>query len=166
MPNLSTRDFIYSEKKNKKTKKKKKQRKRRLVIALSPIMTFISCSTSLLPGRLARCYQRLLNHLCKDHVANVELRRLIKAAIKEYDELFTLIRKRKQRWFAHVSRSSGLAKTILQGIVKGKRGRGRQKKRWEENIKSGQELTLPTQLGQLRTTVQGGKGYLPSKVMK
>ena len=31
-----------------------------------------------------------------------------------------------------------MAKTILQGIVKGARRRGRQKKRWEDNIK---ELT-------------------------
>ena len=41
----------------------------------------------------------------------------------------------KLRWFGHVSRSSGLAKTILQGTVKGKRKRGRQKKRWEDNNK-------------------------------
>ena len=37
----------------------------------------------------------------------------------EYDEL-ALIKKQKLRWFGHVSRSSGLAKTILQGMVKGK----------------------------------------------
>ena len=35
----------------------------------------------------------------------------------------------------HISRSSGMAKTILQEIVKGARRRGRQKKRWEDNIK-------------------------------
>ena len=32
-------------------------------------------------------------------------------------------------------RSSGLAKTILQGTVQGGRRRGRQRKRWEDNIK-------------------------------
>ena len=64
----------------------------------------------------------------KDHVTNEEVRRKIQAAIREYDEL-TLVKKRKLRWFGHVSRSSGLAKTILQGTVKGKRKRGRQKKR-------------------------------------
>ena len=37
-------------------------------------------------------------------------------------------------WIGHVSRSSGLAKTILQGTVQGGRTRGRQKKRWENNI--------------------------------
>ena len=30
---------------------------------------------------------------------------------------------------------SGLAKTILQGTVKGGRRQGRQKKRWEDNIR-------------------------------
>ena len=82
-----------------------------------------------------RCYRRLLNISYKDHVTNKEVRRKIQAAIGEYDELLTLVKKRKLRWFGHVSRSSGLAKTILQGTVKGKRKRGRQKKRWEDNIK-------------------------------
>ena len=35
----------------------------------------------------------------------------------------------------HVTRSSGLAKTILQGTVQGGRRRGRQRTRWEDNIK-------------------------------
>ena len=87
-----------------------------------------------------RCYRRLLNISYKDHVTNEEVRRKIQAAIGEYDELLTLVKKRKLRWFGHVSRSSGLAKTILQGTVKGKRKRGRQKKRWEDNIKEWTEM--------------------------
>ena len=82
-----------------------------------------------------KCYRRILNISYKDHVTNEEVRRKIQAAIGEYDELLTLVKKRKLRWFGHVSRSSGLAKTILQGTVKGKRKRGRQKKRWEDNIR-------------------------------
>ena len=83
-----------------------------------------------------RCYQRLLHISYKDHVTNEEVRRKIRAAVGEYDELLlTLIKKWKLRWFGHVSRSSGLAKTILQGTVKGKRKRGMQKKRWGKNIK-------------------------------
>ena len=39
------------------------------------------------------------------------------------------------QWYGHVSRSSGLAKTILQGTVKGERRQGRQRKRWEDNIR-------------------------------
>ena len=97
------------------------------------------------------CYRRLLNISLKDHVTNKEDRRKILAAIGEYDELLTLVKKRKLKWFGHVSRSSGLAKTILQGTVKGKRRSGRQKERWEDNIKSGKEWTLSAQQGQLKT---------------
>ena len=64
-----------------------------------------------------RCYRRLFNILYKDHVTNEEVRRKIQAAIGEYDELLTLVKKRKLRWFGHVSRSSGLAKTILLFLV-------------------------------------------------
>ena len=101
-----------------------------------------------------RWYRRLLNILYKDHVINEEVCRKIQAAIGEYDELLTLIKKWKLRWFGHVSRSAGLAKTILQGIVKRKRKRGRQK-RWKTISKSGQEWTLPAQLGQVKTGQDG-----------
>ena len=96
----------------------------------------------------------------KDHVTNEEIHRKIQAAIGEYDEILSLVKKRKLRWFGHVSRSSGLAKTILQGTVKGKRIRGRQKKRWEDNIKewTGMDFASST-IGQLRTG-QNGKGLL------
>ena len=41
----------------------------------------------------------------------------------------------KLQWYGHVSRSSGLAKSILQGTVNGGRRQGRQKKRWEDNLR-------------------------------
>ena len=53
-----------------------------------------------------RCYRRLLDISYKDHVTNEEVRRKIQAAIGEYDELLTLVKKRKLRWFGHVSRYS------------------------------------------------------------
>ena len=77
-----------------------------------------------------RCYRRLLNISYKDHVTNKEVRRKIQAAIGEYDELLTLVKKRKLRWFGHVSRSTSLAKTILQGTVKGKK----KKRQTEEEV--------------------------------
>ena len=58
----------------------------------------------------------------------------LRQAIRPYDDILTTVKKRKLKWFGHVSRSSGLAKTNLQGIVEGGRRRGRQKKRWENNI--------------------------------
>ena len=82
-----------------------------------------------------RCYRRILNISYKDHVTNEEVRNRIQNAIGVHDDLLTMVKKRKLRWYGHISRSSGLAKTILQGTVKGARRTGRQKKRWEDNIK-------------------------------
>ena len=82
-----------------------------------------------------RCNRRLLNIFYKDHVTYEEVRKRIQNAIGVHDDLLTMVKKRKLRWYGHISRSSGMAKTILQGTVKGARGRGRQKKRWEDNIK-------------------------------
>ena len=62
-----------------------------------------------------RCYRRLLIISYKGHVTYEEVRRKIQAAIGEYVELLAMVKKRKLRWFGHVSRSSGLAKIILQG---------------------------------------------------
>ena len=45
------------------------------------------------------------------------------------------LKRHKLKWYEHVSRSSGVAKTILQGTVKKRRRWGRQKKRWEDNIR-------------------------------
>ena len=81
-----------------------------------------------------RCYRRLLNISYKDHVTNEEVRNRIQNAIGVHDDLLTMVKKLKLRWYGHISRSSGMAKTILQGTVKGARRRERQK-RWEDYIK-------------------------------
>ena len=78
-----------------------------------------------------RCYRRFLNISYKDHVMNEEV--WIQNATGVHDDL--LVKKRKLRWYGHISKTSGMAKTILQGTVLGARRRGRQKKRWEDNIK-------------------------------
>ena len=52
--------------------------------------------------------------------------------------LLTIVRRRKLQWYGHVSRSSGLA--YLQGTVKGERRQGRQRKRWEDNIREWTDL--------------------------
>ena len=98
-----------------------------------------------------RCYRRLLNISYKDHVTNEAVRRKIQAAIGEYDELLTLVKKRKLRWFGHVSRSSGLAKTIPTGHSERKKKGGDRRRDGKTISKSGQEWTLPAQLGQMKT---------------
>ena len=74
-----------------------------------------ACSREKKLAFVMRCYQRLFNISYKDHVTNKEVCRKIQAAIEEYDTLLTLVKKWKLRWFGHISKSSGLAKTILQG---------------------------------------------------
>ena len=59
---------------------------------------------------------------------------MIKEAIGPYDELLSIVKKRKLRWYGHVMRSTGLSKTILQGTVEGTRRRGGQRRRWEDDI--------------------------------
>ena len=51
------------------------------------------------------------------------------------EDLLTIVKRSKLQWYGHVSRSSGLAKTILQGTVKRERRQGSQRKRWEDNIR-------------------------------
>ena len=45
------------------------------------------------------------------------------------------IKKRQVKYFGHVKRHNTLIKTILEGKVEGKRARGRQRYKWEDNIK-------------------------------
>ena len=73
-----------------------------------------------------RCYRKILRILYKDHVRNEEALAKILQAIGPHEDLLTIVKRRKLQWYGHVPRSSGLAKTILQGTVKGRR-QGRQR---------------------------------------
>ena len=88
-----------------------------------------------------RCYRKILCISYKDHVTNKEVHAKIKQAIRPHEDLLTIVKRHKLQWYGHVSRSSGLAKTILQGTEKGGRRQGRHRKRWEDNIR-GSELTM------------------------
>ena len=55
--------------------------------------------------------------------------------IGPHEDHLTIVKRRTLQWYGHVSCSSGLAKTILQGTVKGERRQGRQRKRLEDNIR-------------------------------
>ena len=82
-----------------------------------------------------RRYHKILHISYKDHVTNEEVRAKIQQAIGPHEDLLTMVKRCKLQWYGHVSHSSGLAKTILQGTVKGGRRKGRQKQRWEDNIR-------------------------------
>ena len=79
-----------------------------------------------------KCYCKIICISYKDHVTNEEVCAKIQQAIGLHEDHLTIVKRHKLQWYSHVSRSSGLAKTILQGTVKGGIRQGRQKKRWED----------------------------------
>ena len=113
----------------------------RLMFSLVTSIFLYACKSWTLTAELERriqamemrCYCKILHISYKDHVTNEEVRAKIQQAIGPHEEL-TIVKRRKLQWYGHVSHSSGLAKTILQGTVKGGRRQGRQRKRWEDNI--------------------------------
>ena len=80
------------------------------------------------------CFRRLFGISYRDHVTDEEVRKRIRQTIWPYEDLLTTVKKHKLRWHRHITRSTGLAKMILQGTVPGGKRKGRQKKRWEDNI--------------------------------
>ena len=77
-----------------------------------------------------KCYRKIL-HISykKTHVTIEEVSAKIQQAIGPHEGLLTIVKRRRLQLYGHVSRLSGLAKTILQGTVKGGRRQGRQRKR-------------------------------------
>ena len=89
------------------------------------------------------CYHKMLRISYKYYVTNEEVCAKIQQAIGQHQDL-TIIKRCKLGWYGHVSCSSGLAKTILQGTVKGGRRQSRQKKRWEGDIREWTGLEFAT----------------------
>ena len=78
----------------------------------------------------------------RGHISNEEVRNRTRQAIGPHEDLLTTVKRRKLKWYGHITRSSGLAKTIMQGTVQGGRRRGKQKKRREDNIPESTGMTL------------------------
>ena len=68
------------------------------------------------------------------------MRKSVPRSSRPQGDLLSTIKRRKLKWYGHVSHSSGLAKTILLGWVKGGRRQGRQRKRWEDREWAGLEF--------------------------
>ena len=54
--------------------------------------------------------------------------------IMEETGLLNSIKKHKMKYFGHVKRHDCLEKDIFEGIIEGKRGRGRPRRRWSQDI--------------------------------
>ena len=82
-----------------------------------------------------RCYRKILHISYKDHATNEEVRAKTQQTIGPHDDFLMIVKIHKLQWYGHVSCSSGMAKTIMQVTVKGGRRQGRQRKKWEDNIR-------------------------------
>ena len=102
-----------------------------------------------------RCYRKIPHISYKDQVTNEEVRAKIQQATGSHEDLLMIVNRCKLQWYGHVSRSSGLAKTILQGTLKGGRRQGRQRKRWKTTSGNGQAWSSASPRGQWRTGKNG-----------
>ena len=75
----------------------------------------------------------------RDHITNEEVKARIGNAIRPYEDL----KRGKLKWYGHVTWSSGLAKTVLQGTVQGGRWRGRQSRLEETMGRQHQRVDWP-----------------------
>ena len=115
----------------------------RLIRSLVTSIFLYACEswtlTAELQGRIQamemRCYRKILHISYKFHFTNEEVRAKIQQATGPHEDLLTIVKRHRLQWYGHVSRLSGLAKTILQGTVKGGRRQGGQRKRWKDNIR-------------------------------
>src|SRR6218665_2284893 len=85
------------------------------------------------------CLRRILGRSRRERIRNEVTR-------KELGQQVTLvekIRKRRMTWFGHVTRMEGnrLPVVALYGQVEGTRGRGRQPKKWIDNVKEDLHVT-------------------------
>ena len=78
-----------------------------------------------------KCYRKILR-------IPWTARRTNKSVLEELDmtdcELLNLIKKQKLAYFGHVCRHDTLEKVCLSGMLEGKRGRGRPRRRWAQDV--------------------------------
>ena len=66
-----------------------------------------------------KCYRRPLGISYKERTTDNKVKMRITQVDRPHMDLMTIIKRMKLKWYGHVSRSSGLAKTILKGTVGG-----------------------------------------------
>lgn len=92
-----------------------------------------------------KCYRRILRIPWTMKIKNADI--LKQLNIKE-GWLVNNILSRKMTYFGHIKRHNCLERTIMEGKVPGKRGRGRPRRRWIQDIKDTLNMST-TELGNL-----------------
>ena len=135
----------------------------RLMRSLVTSIFLCACESWILTAELQRrmqavemrYYCKILRSSYKAHATNEEVRAKIQQTIGPHEDL-TIVKRRKLQWYGHVSRSSGPAKTIFQGTVKGGRRQGRQRRGGRTTSGNGQAWSSASPRGQWKTGKDGG----------
>ena len=79
------------------------------------------------------CYRRMLKIRYTDHVTNTRVKEIIGVEGSWSEDLA----RRKLRYAGHIMRGSsgGLVQLVLEGCIEGKKGRGRPRRIWGDDIK-------------------------------
>jgi len=75
--------------------------------------------------------RRMLKITWTEHKTNNKVLQLAKATLT----ILSSIKKRKCKYFGHLTRESSIQRVILEGKIEGKRGKGRPRVQWMDNIK-------------------------------
>ena len=103
-----------------------------------------------------RCFRKLLGISYRDHITNEEVKARIGNAIGSYEDRLTSVKRRKLKWYRHVTRSSGQAKASYREQFKGgdeEADRGNDGKITSKSVLA---LNGITYNGKLRTARSGG----------
>ena len=80
-----------------------------------------------------KCLRKILRVSWTEKRTNISILQQI-GNIDENWLLNSAVVKRKMQYFGHVKRHESLEKSIYEGIIEGKRGRGRPRRRWSQDI--------------------------------
>ncbi len=78
-----------------------------------------------------KCYRKILRIPWIAHRTNCSI---LSELHLPTNRLYKFVRRQKLKYFGHVTRHDGLEKTIMQGMVAGKRSRGKPRQRLEKDI--------------------------------
>ena len=78
-----------------------------------------------------KCYRKILRISWTERKTNASV---LKQLGVKAPQLLNLIKKQKLSYFGHIKRHNTLEKLFLEGTCEGRRGRGRLRRRWTQDI--------------------------------
>ena len=102
------------------------------------------------------CYRRMLRVRYTYHVTNKKVKEILRVENIKWSED---IARRKMRFVGYIMRGSsgGLMQVVLEGMIDGKRTRGRQRKIWGMTSRNGLHVITLGKLKDLKIKIFGGK---------